>query len=104
VHGDDDTEDNWDDFDAMIKDMQEHVKNNGLPSIRIEDRPFQLRFGWRCLDTNKTWSIKIKTFKKYCESLEISGDEFKRQKAKLLKQAIMTQDGKLNLLAVINGI
>lgn len=96
-----DSSDNWDDFDAMLKDMKQHALNNGQ-AIEMADRPAQLRWAWECKNTGKTWSIKIGTLKKYKESLNL-GDDVDQKKADVLARTMQTQEGKQNLLDVING-
>ena len=95
-------EDNWDDFDAMIQDMKQHAKDNGQ-AIVMNDQPYLFRFGWLCKQTGKSWSMRIKQFRKYTEELKNSDDEFKQKKSLILTSAFLTQEGKYNLLAVING-
>jgi hypothetical protein len=95
-HKDDIVDDDWEDFYAMISDMKAHALINGQ-AIEIQDRPIQLRWGWRCVNTRKTWSIKISALRKHINSLEdqVNSD--------ILKRSMSTQEGKNNLLDFING-
>lgn len=88
-------DDNWDDMLDMLADIREHAKNNGSAIIN-EDKPMQLRLGWRCTNTNKTWSIRIANFKK---SLEKMGPHQKD----LISRAIQSQEGKEALTASLNS-
>jgi len=93
--------DSWDDFDAMLQDMKQYALNNGQ-AIEMADRPAELRWGWKCKNTGKTWSIGIGTLKKYKESLNL-GNDVDQKKADVLARTMQTQEGKQNLLDVING-
>lgn len=86
----------------MLQDMKQHALNNGQ-AIEIADRPTELRWAWKCKNTGKTWSIRIGTLKKYQESLNL-GDGSNKKKADILARLMQTQEGKQNLLDVINGI
>ena len=101
VHANDKVDDNWDDFDAMIKDMQEHAKDHDQ-AIVMADRPTQLRLAWKCEHTGKTWSIKIGKLREYLNQLEASDEEFDKRKANILRDIFMTQEDKKELLASIN--
>lgn len=101
LFGNEVAEDSWDDFGEMLQDMRQHALNNGQ-AIEIADRPHQLRLGWMCMNTGKTWSIRIRDVKKYKDALE-QGDDSEKNKSDILKRAFATQEGKQNLLDVING-
>jgi len=96
-HKNDVVNDGWEDFFAMVNDMKTHALANGQ-AIEIQDRPMQLRWGWRCTKTGKTWSIKISDLKKYINSLEEQ-----KNTIELLRRTVQTQKGKETLLAIING-
>ena len=92
---DSDTEDNYDDFIQMIQDMKKHASENG-GQIACADLPHQMRMGYVCMNTGKTWSIRLKTMKKCL-------DEMPANKKALLMRAFQTSEGKQNLVDVING-
>jgi hypothetical protein len=85
----------WEDFIAMLKDMKEHAAANGGAIVQ-EDRPMQLRWGYRCQNTGKTWSIRIADLKK-------SMDNMPPDKAEVMLLVVLTKKSKEKLLAVING-
>ena len=93
-HHKDPASDNWDDVWAMMDDIREHAKNNGRAVIN-EDRPHQLRFGWRCTNTNKTWSISLSHFK------NSAGPN--TEKGKILLASIVSQEGKQALTESLNS-
>ena len=99
VHQNDQVDDNWDNLFAMLDDMKVYAANNGRAIIQ-EDKPFQLRLGYRCTNTNKTWSIKITNMKRSLAEAEKSGNV---DKALVFTMAMQTQQGKENLLKIING-
>ena len=99
VHKADKVSDNWDDFPSMLSDMKQHALANGQ-AIEIKDRPHQLRWAWECTNTGKTWSIKISSIRKYISSLEELGET---TKADIMRRCAQTQEGKHNLLDMING-
>jgi hypothetical protein len=86
-------EDSWDDAKLMFEDIREHAKNNGRAVIE-EDRPINLRLAWRCQNTEKTWSIRITNFKASFENVSEHKD--------IMRRALMTQEGKHNLTAMLN--
>lgn len=95
----DEVDNNWDDLFAMLDDMKIHAFNNGGAIIQ-EDNPLQLKFGYRCTNTNKTWSIRIHNIK---NSLNKDEDTGNTERADIFRKAIQTVDGKENLLKIING-
>lgn len=99
VHRNDVPSDNWDDFPSMMADMKKHALANGQ-AIEIKDRPHQLRWAWECANTGKTWSIKISSIRRYISVLEELGNA---DEADIMRRCAMTQEGKHNLLDVING-
>lgn len=101
IHSNDKVEDNWDDFGDMLNDIKQHAKNNNH-AIVMADRPTQLRLGWRCENTGKTWSIKIGKLREYIDKLGASDEEFNKRKANILRDIFATQDGKKELLDAIN--
>ena len=88
-------DDNWDDMSDMLADIRDHSKNNGSAIIN-EDRPMQLRLGWRCTNTNKNWSIRISNVKKSLEKME-------PHKKDLILRAIQSQEGREALTASLNS-
>lgn len=96
-HGNDSADDSWDNVWDMFEDICEHAKNNGRAVIS-EDKPMQLRLGWRCTNTNKTWSIRITDFKK--TAMTNAPDAIKSE---LLQKAISSQAGKNVLTQALNS-
>ena len=99
IHKDDPSYDDYDDVFNMLYDMKLHATNNGQAIIQ-EDNPIQLRIGYRCTNTNKTWSIRISNLKRSVEKEEKFGDA---KKADLINRAIKSQQGRENLLKAINS-
>jgi len=95
VHKDDPVDDEWDDVYNMFEDMMEYAKNNGRELVSA-DRPMQLRLGWVCKNTGKTWSIHISTFKSTLDR------KFSTKEVDVIKTCIMTQAGKQSLIDFIN--
>lgn len=95
VHGNDPADDNWTDIYDMMEDMMEHAKNNGRALVSA-DRPTQLRLGWECKNTGKTWSIRITAFKNTLHR------KFSDKAMEIVSRSIMTQAGKQSLTDFIN--
>jgi len=98
--------DNWDDFILMLDDMKKHVlEENG--NIVENDEPIFLRFTYRCVNSEKTWSIKISNVRKSINELREMPDSYEpmanKIRAGLLERAIQTAEGKNNLLGAINA-
>jgi hypothetical protein len=96
-HGADPVDDSWDNVWDMFEDIREHAKNNERCIVN-EDKPMQLRLGWRCTKTNKTWSIRISDFKKTAEASGVN-----KAKGEILLQCLRTQDGKKALTDSLNS-
>jgi hypothetical protein len=80
-------------FSAMIK----HIKQFG-GKFECQDNPQgkNPKFGWIHKQTNKWFLISSKDFRN-------SLDKMPKTKSALIKRAISTQEGKLALVAAING-
>ena len=91
--------DSWDNYLDMLNDMKAHAKVNEGAIVQ-EDRPMELKLAYRCTNTNKTWSCKITNIRKTADELIKNGES---EKADLIFKANATEEGKNNLLAVING-
>lgn len=88
--------DEWTDFIEMYDDIREYAKNNGRQIISA-DRPTQLKFGWQCEATGKTWAIRITDLRKSLEKYR------KDNPNDPLIRAFSSSDGKANLTSVLNG-
>jgi hypothetical protein len=104
--------DNWDDFVAMTQDASKHRLTHEVPCILWADRPAELRLGMICRECGKTWSCKISNVKKSINNLkpEVCPQcgqahlmENEVDKADIMERAIQSQEGKMNIMNVING-
>jgi hypothetical protein len=98
VHENDVVDDNWDDFGAMLEDIKKYTRETGN-SVVLSDKPMQLRIGYACSKTNRSWSCKIRKMREYFDKLLESGEE---EKSNALRKSFMTQEGREVLLAVLN--
>lgn len=105
----------WDNVWEMFEDIKNHVKINGGQLVNA-DHPLDRKLGWNCKVTGKTWTIKIKDFKKSAENppepplealgsgaLMTTAEAYKDMKTKLLLHTIQTQEGKLRLTEIFNS-
>jgi len=91
-------DDCYTDFGDLIVDLRAHALTHG-GKIVPADRPWELRLGYICTGTDKTWSIKIADVKKYIGTLETEGFG---EEADIIRRMLMTQEGKQSFVDVIN--
>ena len=112
AHEDVSVGDNWDDFIAMTQDASKHRLTHENECILWADRPVELRLGLVCTECDKTWSCKISNAKKsinvlkpevcpQCGQTHLMENEVDR--SDIMQRALQTQEGKINLINVING-
>jgi hypothetical protein len=94
-------EDNRDDILAMVEEMRMYAAANHR-RIYNEDRPLEFRFGWRCAQTNKTWSIRMDKIAKSLEDVPGEPQDIKTKK-ELLKGCLTSAGGRIALCHFINS-
>ena len=88
VHENDVVDDNWDDFGAMLEDIKNYTRDTGN-FVVLSDKPMQLRIGYACSKTNRSWSCKISKLREYFDKLLKSGEE---EKSDALRKSFTTQE------------
>lgn len=84
---------NWLSFKEMLDDIKIYLESNADSTIVQNDRPFKLTIGYSCEKSGKEWNIGIANLKKLASD---SSSEF-------FVKSLQTQEGKNNLLKVINS-
>jgi hypothetical protein len=94
-------EDNCDDMILMVEEMRDYAATNHR-RIYNEDRPLEFRFGWRCAQTNKTWSIRMDKIAKSLESVPGEAQSVKTKK-ELLRGCLTSAEGRVALCHFLNS-
>jgi hypothetical protein len=83
----------WSNFKEMLDDIKVYLNQNPSSTIVQKDNPVKLVIGYQCSQTGKEWNIKLKDLK---NSVSIDNNS-------LFLTALQTQQGKENLLNIINS-
>lgn len=83
---------NWLNFKDMLDDIKLYLEQNTGLNIIQNDNPLQLKIGYSCEESGKEWSIRLGDLKKS-----------KDPDSELLLKSLQTEQGKINLLELINS-
>lgn len=97
---DSDDSNDWDNVYDMLEDIKKHADANGGAIIQ-DDRPAQLKLGYRCTNTNKVWTIRISKLKHSVAPANTEVNASTREK--IIQLAFQSLTGRENILKVING-
>lgn len=96
-------DDIWWDVDGMFQEIRWHAKKNGR-SIVLDERHIQPpRIAFKCLTTDKSWSLDLKCLNDYCDKLFNSQDTASQSKGFQLRKCISTHEGKERLVESLNN-
>jgi hypothetical protein len=96
-------DDLWWDIDAMFQEIRWHAKANERKIVLDERSVVPYRLAFKCIKTDKTWSVDIKYLYEYCDKLFTSPDKNLQSKGFQLRKCVSTVEGRQRLVESLNN-
>ena len=78
-------------FDSLVGSIKRHIAKNSNVLIIQDDRPQKLQLGYRDLNSDTVWYIRIRYLRDWMKKQD-------ENKKNILQRAFLTQEGKEKLI------